>query len=75
MACAVHRDGGHRRAHASARPQTAVQIANDFTRPANRPDGSPGEIRRDEAMFAYVAVTRAMDVLDNDGLAWIRDYT
>ncbi|WP_424893475.1 UvrD-helicase domain-containing protein [Streptomyces sp. XH2] len=59
---------------AKGREWGTVQIANDFTPPADRPDGSPGEIRRDEAMLAYVAVTRAMDVLDNGGLAWIDEF-
>lgn len=56
---------------AKGREWSTVQIAGDFTKPADRPDGSPGEVRRDEAMLAYVAVTRAMDTLDRSGLDWI----
>jgi superfamily I DNA/RNA helicase len=33
-----------------------------------------GEIDRDEAMLAYVAVTRARMVLDRAGLAWVDKY-
>lgn len=59
---------------AKGREWSTVQIANDFSKPADRQDGSPGEIRRDEAMLAYVAVTRAMDTLDRSGLAWIDEF-
>lgn len=58
---------------AKGREWDSVQIANDFSKPAER-DGVPGEIRRDEAMLAYVAVTRAMDRLDRAGVAWIDEY-
>ncbi|AZK98779.1 MULTISPECIES: UvrD-helicase domain-containing protein [Streptomyces] len=58
---------------AKGREWDSVQIANDFPAPAER-DGVPGKIRRDEAMLAYVAVTRAMDRLDNSGLSWLDEY-
>jgi hypothetical protein len=48
-----------------------VQIAPDFPKPDPEKDG--GEVSRPEAMLSYVAVTRAKDVLDNHGLAWIDD--
>ncbi|MGW1980724.1 UvrD-helicase domain-containing protein [Streptomyces sp. NPDC001889] len=58
---------------AKGREWDSVQIANDFPAPVER-DGVPGKIRRDEAMLAYVAVTRAMDRLDNSGLSWLDEY-
>ncbi|MET8832034.1 UvrD-helicase domain-containing protein [Streptomyces sp. NPDC004610] len=58
---------------AKGREWSSVQIAHDFPQPAER-DGVPGKIRRDEAMLAYVAVTRAMDRLDNAGLAWLDEF-
>jgi hypothetical protein len=51
----------------------AVRIADDFREPKPDPK-SPGVepvVERDEAMLAYVAVTRAKVVLDRSGLAWV----
>ncbi len=62
---------------AKGREWERVLIADDFTEPKPAQDGSPGPIRRDEAMLAYVAVTRvtrAKGVLDPRGLAWIANY-
>lgn len=45
-----------------------VRIAPDFT----PPDFENGErLKADEAMVGYVAVTRAQNYLDNEGLTWI----
>ncbi|MFG1709144.1 UvrD-helicase domain-containing protein [Nonomuraea sp. M3C6] len=51
-----------------------VKVADDFSEPKPKDDGSPGMIRREDAMLAYVTVTRAQYVLDNAGLAWIDNY-
>jgi hypothetical protein len=37
-------------------------------------DDELGEINRDEAMLAYVAVTRARHILDRSGLVWVDKY-
>lgn len=49
----------------------SVRIANDFPAPRGRSvvDGEP-EVRPADARLAYVAVTRAMNGLDREGLAW-----
>jgi hypothetical protein len=52
---------------AKGREWPTVRIAADF----REPKGEQPSIPRSEAMLAYVAVTRARQVLDNDGLAWI----
>ncbi|MFI2215126.1 UvrD-helicase domain-containing protein [Streptomyces sp. NPDC020141] len=51
---------------AKGREWSSVQIARDFPRPA---EGR--EVREDEGMLAYVAVTRAMDSLDAEALSWL----
>lgn len=54
-----------------------VLIADDFAEPKRDPEapaGSLPEIPRDLAMLAYVAVTRAKNVLDPDGLKWVNKY-
>jgi hypothetical protein len=67
---------------AKGREWDRVQIADDFQEPnpqapaqgASGMDAGPvvvGGLRRDEAMLAYVAVTRAQLVLDRSGLAWV----
>jgi hypothetical protein len=56
---------------AKGREWGRVQVGRDFRRPRTDPDGTPGPVDRAEAMLAYVAVTRARDVLDRGGLAWI----
>jgi superfamily I DNA/RNA helicase len=52
---------------AKGREWSTVRIAADFREPG---DEQP-EIPREDAMLAYVAVTRARLVLDRSGLAWI----
>jgi hypothetical protein len=56
---------------AKGREWPRVRINGDFQEPKPGEDGEPGEPGRDEAMLAYVAVTRAKQVLDRTGLAWI----
>jgi hypothetical protein len=65
---------------AKGREWATVQIGDDFHKPKPTetvlPSGEVREktlVRRDEAMLAYVAVTRAREVLDNAGLAWAVD--
>ncbi len=48
-----------------------VRIADDFPEPKVPEDGKRPPIPPDTAMLAYVAVTRAQQVLDRSGLAWI----
>ncbi len=59
---------------AKGREWDRVQIATDFREPKPNPDGSPGEIAPEDAMLAYVSVTRAKQVLDREGLAWVDRY-
>jgi AAA domain/UvrD-like helicase C-terminal domain len=55
---------------AKGREWETVRIATDFPEP--KPDDE-GEVRvpREDAMLAYVAVTRAQLVLDREGLEWV----
>lgn len=56
---------------AKGREWKKVRIADDFREPkATETDPEP-EVPRDDAMLAYVAVTRAQRVLDRGGLAWV----
>lgn len=59
---------------AKGREWDSVKIAGDFREPKPNGDGTPGEVPREEAMLAYVAVTRARLTLDRGGLAWIDKY-
>ena len=57
---------------AKGREWNTVQAANDFFAP--RPgEGELPTVALGEAMIGYVAVTRAREVLDRTGLAWIDD--
>jgi hypothetical protein len=56
---------------AKGREFGTVKIATDFREPKPNDDGTPGDVARDEAMLAYVAVTRARLTLDRDGLSWV----
>jgi hypothetical protein len=60
---------------AKGREWPTVRIGSDFHPPSPDPDDPQGRILvpREEAMLAYVAVTRAQETLDNDGLAWVKD--
>lgn len=52
----------------------SVAIADDFSEPSpDRETGEPGLIPREEAMLAYVALTRAKHRLDPEGLSWIHN--
>jgi superfamily I DNA/RNA helicase len=50
-----------------------VRIAPDFAEPEGK-NGARPVVRRSEAMLAYVACTRAKNVLGNAALTWIKDY-
>lgn len=57
---------------AKGRQWPGVQIWSDFREPhVDKATGIREPISREEAMLAYVAVTRAERVLDNSGLAWV----
>lgn len=58
---------------AKGREWNRVKIANDFKEPINE-DGSDGTLNKSEMMLAYVSVTRAQLVLDNQGLAWVNRW-
>ncbi|MGI8753297.1 MAG: UvrD-helicase domain-containing protein [Acidimicrobiales bacterium] len=51
-----------------------VQIGSDFRQPLDKRTLQPLPIPRAEAMLAYVSVTRAMEILDTGGLAWIHPH-
>jgi hypothetical protein len=59
---------------AKGREWDSVRIASDFREPKKKDDGSDGAVPREEAMLAYVAVTRAKLTLDRSGLAWVDRY-
>ncbi|MGW0163629.1 UvrD-helicase domain-containing protein [Streptomyces sp. NPDC003343] len=50
-----------------------VRIHTDFRAPSPDPTTGLVTIRREEARLAYVAVTRARQVLDDQALAWVDD--
>ncbi|WHX19802.1 UvrD-helicase domain-containing protein [Streptomyces malaysiensis subsp. malaysiensis] len=52
-----------------------VRIHSDFRPPSPDPVTKNVTIRREEARLAYVAVTRAREVLDNTALAWVSQIT
>ncbi len=58
---------------AKGREWPRVLVADDFREPKRKDDEPPSAalIPRDDAMLAYVTVTRAREVLDRGGLAWI----
>jgi hypothetical protein len=59
---------------AKGREWATVRIAEDFPEP--KPDTTTSDKRRpsrEEAMLAYVAITRAKTSLDNTGLTWIHN--
>lgn len=55
---------------AKGREWASVKIADDFREPRAIP-GERVAVPREDAMLAYVAVTRAQQRLDREGLAWI----
>ncbi|MEV0446092.1 UvrD-helicase domain-containing protein [Streptomyces spectabilis] len=50
-----------------------VQIHTDFREPSADPVTGLVTVRREEARLAYVAVTRAREVLDDRALSWVDD--
>jgi superfamily I DNA/RNA helicase len=57
---------------AKGREWRSVKIASDFAPPAKPIDGEEDQgVPTEDAMLAYVAVTRAREHLDRTGLAWI----
>lgn len=59
---------------AKGREWDSVRVAGDFREPKKDEDGNQGEITREDAMLAYVTVTRAKLALDRSGLAWVDRY-
>lgn len=60
---------------AKGREWKRVQIHTDCPEPKKSEDGRyEGVVTEEQAMLYYVAVTRAQEVLDNAGLAWIDEY-
>lgn len=60
---------------AKGREWDTVTVADDFREPPRDADGYRKPLRRDEAMLAYVSVTRAKQRLDRGSLAWVDDPT
>ncbi|MFF5228427.1 UvrD-helicase domain-containing protein [Dactylosporangium sp. NPDC000521] len=56
---------------AKGREWKHVRIADDFREPRISEDRPDPQVPREDAMLAYVAVTRARQVLDRSGLAWV----
>ena len=59
---------------AKGREWQRVRIADDFREPRPHPETGKRRMPREDAMLAYVAVTRAQHVLDRSGLAWVDDW-
>jgi hypothetical protein len=59
---------------AKGREWDSVKVAGDFREPKKTEDGEQGQISREDAMLAYVTVTRAKLALDRSGLAWVDRY-
>jgi len=59
---------------AKGREWESVRVAPDFREPKPNEDGTPGEVTREDAMLAYVTVTRAKLQLDRCGVAWVDAY-
>lgn len=57
---------------AKGREWPRVLIAGDFPQPDDvKPNGDPVELTREDGMLAYVATTRARELLDPGSLGWI----
>ncbi|MGC7211060.1 hypothetical protein RA995_21330, partial [Mycobacteroides abscessus subsp. abscessus] len=52
-----------------------MKISDDYPDGANRRDDHRKNNSKSEAMIAYVAVTRAQQLLDRGGLSWIDQHT
>ena len=59
---------------AKGREWARVRIGPGFHPPAPDQHDVPQPIRLDEARLAYVAVTRASDTLDMEGLSWLDEH-
>lgn len=59
---------------AKGREWDSVKVAGDFREPKPKDNGDRGEVTREDAMLAYVTVTRAKLSLDRTGLAWVDEY-
>ncbi|MFG3532732.1 UvrD-helicase domain-containing protein [Streptomyces sp. NPDC047917] len=59
---------------AKGREWARVRIGPGFHPPAADHNEVPQPIRLDEARLAYVAVTRASDTLDMEGLSWLNEH-
>lgn len=51
-----------------------VKVADDFKEPQATDKNPDPEIAREDAMLAYVTVTRAKRILDPEGLAWVDNW-
>ena len=51
-----------------------VQIHTDCPEPEKAGGVYTGTVSREQAMLYYVASTRAIEVLDDEGFSWINDY-
>ncbi|SLH44005.1 UvrD-helicase domain-containing protein [Mycobacteroides abscessus] len=60
---------------AKGRQWESVKISDDYPDGANRRDDHRKNNSKSEAMIAYVAVTRAQQLLDRGGLSWIDQHT
>ncbi|GAA4439674.1 UvrD-helicase domain-containing protein [Phytohabitans houttuyneae] len=56
---------------AKGREWPTVRVADDFREPKATEDDPEPEIVREDAMLAYVTVTRGQEYLDRGGLAWV----
>lgn len=59
---------------AKGREWHSVLVAGDFQEPKPNDDGST-QVSREDAMLAYVTVTRAKRLLDRAGLSWVDSLT
>lgn len=59
---------------AKGREWKRVQIASDFREPITSEDNPDPQISREDAMLAYVTVTRAKEVLGREGLSWVDNW-
>ena len=59
---------------AKGREWARVRIGPGFHPPVADHNDVPQPIRLDEARLAYVAVTRASDILDTEGLSWLDEH-
>lgn len=51
-----------------------VRVADDFREPVGTEKDAEPKVTREDAMLAYVTVTRAQQVLDRGGLSWVDNF-